>query len=96
MTRVHRPPTGRILLDGTDLLAMRPIDAARWVAVVSQETAVEFDFTVMEMVPIGRTPPTRGRSRKTRKPIPTSQVRPSTGTAAATWPTAASTPSRRR
>jgi iron complex transport system ATP-binding protein len=54
--RVHRPATGRILLDGADLLSMRPKDAARRVAVVAQEATVEFDFTVMEMVMIGRTP----------------------------------------
>jgi iron complex transport system ATP-binding protein len=54
--RVHRPAAGRVLLDGSDLLAMPPKDAARRVAVVAQETIVEFDFTVFEMVMIGRTP----------------------------------------
>ena len=54
--RVHRPACGQIMLDGTDLLAMPPKDAARRVAVVAQETTVEFDFTVLEMVMIGRTP----------------------------------------
>jgi iron complex transport system ATP-binding protein len=54
--RVHRPAAGRVLLDGADLLALRPRDAARRVAVVAQETTAEFDFTVAEMVMIGRTP----------------------------------------
>ena len=54
--RVHRPAAGRILLDGADLLALRPRDAARRIAVVAQEFALEFDFTVREMVMIGRTP----------------------------------------
>jgi iron complex transport system ATP-binding protein len=54
--RVHPPALGRILLDGSDLLAMRPRDAAQRVAVVAQETTVEFDFSVFEMVMIGRTP----------------------------------------
>ena len=54
--RVHRPSEGQVLLDGADLLAMRPKDVARRVAVVAQESAVEFDFTVLEMVMIGRTP----------------------------------------
>ena len=54
--RVHKPAAGRVLLDGADLLAMRPRDAARRVAVVAQETVSEFDFTVFEMVMIGRTP----------------------------------------
>jgi iron complex transport system ATP-binding protein len=54
--RVRRPASGLVLLDGADLLAMPPKDAARRVAVVAQETTVEFDFTVFEMVMIGRTP----------------------------------------
>ncbi|HEY3941139.1 MAG TPA: ABC transporter ATP-binding protein [Acidimicrobiales bacterium] len=54
--RVHRPATGRVVLDGQDLLAMRPREAARRVAVVAQESVVEFDFSVREMAMIGRTP----------------------------------------
>jgi iron complex transport system ATP-binding protein len=54
--RVHRPVAGRALLDGADLLTMRPREAARRVAVVAQESTVEFDFTVFEMVMMGRTP----------------------------------------
>ena len=54
--RVRRPSAGRVLLDGSDLLAMPHKAAARRVAVVAQETTVEFDFTVFEMVMIGRTP----------------------------------------
>lgn len=54
--RVHPPSAGRVLLDRTDLLSLRPRDAARRVAVVTQESTSEFDFTVREMVMIGRTP----------------------------------------
>jgi iron complex transport system ATP-binding protein len=54
--RVHQPAAGRLLLDGTDLLSLRPRDAARRIAVVSQEFTLEFDFTVLEMVMVGRTP----------------------------------------
>lgn len=54
--RVHRPAAGRLLLDGTDLLSLRPRDVARRIAVVSQEFSLEFDFTVLEMVMVGRTP----------------------------------------
>jgi iron complex transport system ATP-binding protein len=63
--RVHRPSAGRILLDGTDLLSLRPRDAARRIAVVAQETTSEFDFTVREMVMIGRTPHKRAFDRDT-------------------------------
>jgi len=58
--RIHRPATGRVLIDGQDLLALRPRDAARRVAVVAQEFTLEFDFTVAELVMIGRTPHKRG------------------------------------
>jgi iron complex transport system ATP-binding protein len=54
--RVHPPSAGRVLLDGTDLLSLRPREAARRIAVVSQESTSEFDFSVREMVMIGRTP----------------------------------------
>jgi iron complex transport system ATP-binding protein len=54
--RVHRPAAGRILLDGTDLLKLRPRAAARRIAVVAQESPVEFGCTVTELVMIGRTP----------------------------------------
>jgi iron complex transport system ATP-binding protein len=63
--RVHRPAAGRVLLDGADLLAMRPRDAARRVAVVAQESVSEFDFTAAEIVMIGRTPHKQGFSRDT-------------------------------
>jgi iron complex transport system ATP-binding protein len=61
--RVQPPAAGRVLLDGADLLSMRPKDAARRIAVVAQDATVEFDFTVLEMVMIGRTPHKRAFER---------------------------------
>jgi len=61
--RVHRPSAGRVLLDGKDLLSMKPRQAARRIAVVAQEFTLEFDFTVAEMVMIGRTPHKRAFDR---------------------------------
>jgi iron complex transport system ATP-binding protein len=61
--RVHKPSTGTLLLDGRPLLSMPARDAARRVAVVAQESVVEFDFTVGEMVTIGRTPHKRAFDR---------------------------------
>lgn len=61
--RVHRPSAGRVLLNGTDLLSMRPRDAARRIAVLAQDFTLEFDFTVAEMVMIGRTPHKRAFDR---------------------------------
>lgn len=63
--RVHRPVAGVILLDGTDLLRWPIRQAARRIAVVAQETAVEFDFTVLEMVMVGRAPHKRPFDRDT-------------------------------
>ncbi len=62
--RVHRPAEGRVLLEGVDLLAMGAREAARRVAVVAQESIVEFDFTVLEIVMIGRTPHKRAFDRE--------------------------------
>jgi iron complex transport system ATP-binding protein len=61
--RVNHPEAGQVLLDGQDLLAMRPKEVARRVAVLAQDTTVEFDFTVFEMVMIGRTPHKRAFDR---------------------------------
>jgi len=61
--RVHRPAAGHVLVDGQDLLALRPRDAARRIAVVAQEFTLEFDFTVAELVMIGRTPHKRAFDR---------------------------------
>jgi iron complex transport system ATP-binding protein len=75
--RAHRPSAGQVLLDGADLLAMRPKDAARRVAVVAQEFTLEFDFTVAEMVMIGRNPHKRafGRDDETDREITEQAIR---------------------
>jgi iron complex transport system ATP-binding protein len=88
--RVHRPSAGRVLLDGADLLSMWPRDAARRVAVVAQEFTLEFDFTVAEMVMIGRTPHKRAFDRDDEADR-ASRNRPWPRSAARTWRTAAST-----
>jgi iron complex transport system ATP-binding protein len=61
--RVNRPAAGRIRLDGEDLLALSARDAARRIAVVAQETTVEFALTVWEMAMLGRVPHKRGFDR---------------------------------
>lgn len=54
--RALTPDSGRIELDGEDLLAMSHKKAARKLAVVGQENEVPFDFTVEEIVSMGRSP----------------------------------------
>jgi iron complex transport system ATP-binding protein len=56
ISRVLRPTGGRVLLDGRDLADLRPRDVARQLAVVAQESTFEFDFTVEEVVLMGRLP----------------------------------------
>jgi iron complex transport system ATP-binding protein len=54
--RVHQPSEGRVLLDGGDLPSLPARQAARRLAVVTQESTVEFAVTVAEMVMLGRIP----------------------------------------
>ena len=54
--RFLRPDTGRIALDGQDVWRARPRWVAQRLAVVTQDLPAEFDFTVAEIVEMGRTP----------------------------------------
>jgi iron complex transport system ATP-binding protein len=51
-----RPHTGSVLLDGESVSAMARRDLARRLAVVPQETQTTFDFSVIDMVLMGRYP----------------------------------------
>ncbi len=51
-----RPTAGRIALFGTDIASLPTRERARRVAVVPQETYPVFDFTVEEIVRMGRAP----------------------------------------
>ena len=50
------PSRGRVLLDNASVATMSRRDLARRIAVVPQETHVTFDFTVLEIVLMGRYP----------------------------------------
>lgn len=54
--RALRPQSGRILLNGQDLLKMPYRQSAKLLAAVSQENEVPFQFTVEEIVAMGRSP----------------------------------------
>ncbi|WP_031068855.1 ABC transporter ATP-binding protein [Streptomyces sp. NRRL WC-3742] len=60
--RVLRPAGGSVRLDGEDLHALTPRESARRVAALTQEHSAEFDFTVAEVVAMGRLPHRRGLS----------------------------------
>jgi iron complex transport system ATP-binding protein len=51
-----RPHTGSVLLDGEPVSGMARRDLARRLAVVPQETQTTFDFSVIDMVLMGRYP----------------------------------------
>ncbi|WP_405835767.1 ABC transporter ATP-binding protein [Streptomyces sp. NBC_01518] len=54
--RALRPAGGVVRLDGDDVHAMEPRAAARKLAALPQESSAEFDFTVAEVVAMGRLP----------------------------------------
>jgi iron complex transport system ATP-binding protein len=51
-----RPASGQVLIDGKPVSSLTRRELARRVAVVPQETRVTFDFTVLDMVLMGRYP----------------------------------------
>src|SRR5262245_2216003 len=51
-----RPDSGRVLLDGTSIGDMPRLAVARRLALVPQETHTTFDFSVIDMVLMGRYP----------------------------------------
>ena len=52
----RRPTSGQVRLDGRPLTTYSRRDLARRMAVVPQETQLAFDYTVLEMVLMGRHP----------------------------------------
>lgn len=56
ISRILKPTAGHILLDDRELTRLDSREAARLMAVVPQETASDFDFTVEDIVMMGRFP----------------------------------------
>ena len=54
--RVLQPNGGKIFFDGTELSDLSHRDTALKMAVVAQHSTVNFDFSVLEMVLMGRSP----------------------------------------
>lgn len=52
--RHYKPDHGAVYLDGRDVHAMNSKEAARKMAVVAQENVEDFDFSVLQMVMMGR------------------------------------------
>ncbi|WP_406858832.1 ABC transporter ATP-binding protein [Streptomyces sp. HUAS MG47] len=58
--RALRPAAGAVRLDGEDLHGMDAQAGARLLAALPQESSAEFDFSVAEVVAMGRLPHRRG------------------------------------
>ncbi len=56
LSGVVRPAAGTIRIDGTSLAALRRRELARRLAVVPQDPVLEFPFTALEVVLMGRAP----------------------------------------
>lgn len=63
--RALRPSAGLITVEGDDLVRLTPRESARRTAVVAQEAPGELDFTVAEVVAMGRTPHKKPLDRTT-------------------------------
>lgn len=56
ISRVLKPHVGAILIDEDDLYTQKPVDVAKKMAVVPQDSTVGFDFSAMDVVLMGRNP----------------------------------------
>lgn len=54
--RLHKPCSGSITLDNKDLSKMKDKECAKEIAVLAQESNSQFDFTVEQIVKMGRYP----------------------------------------
>ncbi|HJH32632.1 MAG TPA: heme ABC transporter ATP-binding protein [Methanosarcinaceae archaeon] len=56
ITNVLKPTSGTIMIDGTNIEKMKSNEIAKNVAVVSQVVSINFEFTVKDIVLMGRNP----------------------------------------
>ncbi|MEG0308021.1 MAG: ABC transporter ATP-binding protein [Clostridium sp.] len=54
--RLYKPSSGSILIDNKELAKMKDKDCAKEIAVLAQESNTHFDFTVEQIVKMGRYP----------------------------------------
>ncbi len=65
--KVLKPREGTVFLDEKDVLKSKPKDISKLLGVVGQFNDLSFDFTVHEMVMMGRTPHKKLMDQDTRK-----------------------------
>lgn len=72
ITRFLHPSEGELLLEGEDIKTFHNKDLAKKIAVVPQNTSMSFDFSVRDIVLMGRTPhqrPFQGESLEDQKRV---------------------------
>lgn len=60
ISRALEPAKGTVFLSGRDIVNLNPREIARQMAVVPQDTGIDFDFTVEEVIRMGRYPHENG------------------------------------
>lgn len=65
--RLMRPQKGRVLIDKTNLSNMRRNEISQKIAVVTQETQINFPFMALEVVLMGRSPHLKGLQFERKK-----------------------------
>lgn len=65
--RTLAPQNGAVYLDGEPLLSMRPKESAKKIAVVAQHNYYNFEFSVQEVVLMGRSPHKKAMERDNAK-----------------------------
>ncbi|MGB2841065.1 MAG: ABC transporter ATP-binding protein [Halobacteriota archaeon] len=73
ITRILKPKVGTILLDGREVMEMKAKEFSRNFAAVPQDTTVNFDFTALDIVLMGRTPHLGRLELETEKDIEIAQ-----------------------
>lgn len=56
ISRVLKPHVGAIFIDKDDIYSQKPVEVAKKMAVVPQDSSVGFNFSVMDVVLMGRNP----------------------------------------
>ena len=67
LSKLILPDKGNILLENTNLLKLKPLELARHMAVVPQTFNIDFPFTVLETVLMGRSPFSKDLKQKVRR-----------------------------
>lgn len=62
---IYKPEKNAVYINGRDITNMTPPEIAKKMALVPQSTHIDFDFTVEDIVMMGRTPHIKGFSNET-------------------------------